>query len=351
MLTCSGLPVHSANMASIDIQKLATVPYLDLPNLAGRTISTLMFHDAGQWRLWLEAGGALVEVKAWSAEYFYFAKDPADPDDIFFHFLDFMAQRACFPEIVRALSGIHDDVFNLSASLVKIEHIHATRAAAGSGCHRMVATEIEYIFMVCRSIFDLLQEIALKLWATIQLVDPNVVKKPLKESFNAMVNFEGKPATGESLMRRFGLPPPLADFYVAWREFFTTLRDFRDNISHNGSQIQSIFTGTHGFQIAKALRPFHDMDIWRPDERETNEVVPLMPALGVVISRTLGACEEFSQIFSRIIAFPPPIAPGMRLFMRGYFNQSFNLILRDAADRISISSARTQDTADEPPLP
>ncbi len=329
-------------MSAISIQKLAVVPYLDLPNLAGRTISTLMFYDAGEWRMWLEAGGPLVEVKAWPAESFYFAKDPADPDDISFHFLDFMAQRACYPEIVRALSGIHDDIFNLSASLAKIEHVHTTRTAAGPGCHRMMASEVEYIFSVCRSLFDLLQEIALKLWDTIQLVDEGVVKKPLKESFNAVVNFEGKPAKRETLMKRFGLPPPMADFYVVWREFFATLKDFRDNLAHNGSQIQSIFAGAEGFQIAKALRPFHDMDSWRPKEREANDVVPLIPALGVVISRTLGACEDFSQMFSRIIAFPPPIVPGMRLFMRGYFNASFNRILRDAVSRTAGTAAGVQ---------
>lgn len=331
-------------MSSIDIQKLAVVPYLDLPNLAGRTISTLMFHDAGQWRMWLEAGGELVEVQAWPAETFYFAKNPADPDDISFHFLDFMAQRACYPEIVRALSGVHDDIFNLSASLAKIEHIHATRATAGAGCHRMVASEVEYIFSVCRSLFDLLQEIALKLWATIRLVDESVVKKPLKESFSEMVNFGGKPATQEILMKRFGLPSPMADFYVAWRGFFATLKAFRDNLAHNGSPIQSIFTGAEGFQIAKALRPFHDMDIWRPEEREANDVVPLIPALGAVISRTLGACEDFSQMFSRIMAFPPPIVPDMHLFMRGYFNASFNRILRDAVSRL-ISPATAPQAA------
>jgi hypothetical protein len=323
-------------MTTIDIRELTAIPYLDVANLNGRTISSLMFHDAGSWRTWIAAGDRLIEVRAWPAESFYFSKVEANPNDIAFHFLDFMAQHASFPQVTLALSGISDDIFNLSASLAKIEHLHATRDAIGHGCHRMATSEVEYVFLVCRSIFDLLQEIASKLWETITLTDASIEKKPLMKSFNAMTRYKGKPVTREILARRFGLPDSFADFYVKWQGFFELLRGFRDNVVHHGSQVQTIFNDEKGFMIAKSLRPFGDMDMWRDNERLPNEVVPLMPALGVVIYKTLAACEDFSRTLSTIIKFPPPIAPGMHLFMRGYFNESLTRILQDAAERLAL---------------
>lgn len=321
-------------MASINVAKLAAIPYLDVTNLGGRTITSLTFHDNGAWRHWIEAGDQLIELRAWPAESVYFSKAEAAPNDIAFHFLDFMSQQACFPQIMPALFGIRDDYFNLSSSLAKIKHLHATRVDVGNGCSRMVVSEVEYVFLVCRSIFDLLQEIAQKLWDAINLLDTSVKKKPLKSSFNAMTQFEGKPATREALARRFGLPSPLADYYVRWQDFFGLLRDFRDNVVHRGSQVQTIFTGESGFLISKFLKPFHDLDVWRDVERQPNDLVPLMPALGVVVYKTLEACDDFSQTLSSTFLFPPPIVPEMRLFMRGYFNDVLASTLRDAGERL-----------------
>ena len=336
-------------MASIDLAKLAAIPYLDVANLGGRVITSLMFHDNGEWRNWIEAGDQLVEMRAWPAESVYFSKAEAAPDDIAFHFLDFMSQQACLPQVMPALFGIRDDYFNLSSSLAKIQHLHATRASIGNGCSRMVVSEVEYVFLVCRSIFDLLQEIALKLWDTIHLADTSVKKKALRDSFNAMTQFEGKPATREALSRRFGLPSPLADYYVRWQGFFGLLRGFRDNVVHRGSQVQTFFTGESGFLISKSLKPFQDMDVWRDDERRPNDLVPLIPALGIIVYKTLQACDDFSQTLSSIIQFPPPIVPGMRLFMRGYFNESLASTLSDADERLR-HTAPSDEAATEPSL-
>jgi hypothetical protein len=66
--------------------------------------------------------------------------------------LDFIAQRASFSELQKPILGLRDDVFNLSASLAKISHLHATKDIVGPGVSRMAVTEIEYLFSVCRSV-------------------------------------------------------------------------------------------------------------------------------------------------------------------------------------------------------
>lgn len=322
-------------MTGIELAKLSTIPYLDLSNLQGRFISTLTFHDEGKWRMWISAGDRLSEIKGWPAEAFYFSSGPESPTDLYFHFLDFIAQRASFPELQKPIHGLQDDVFNLSASLAKITHLHRISNTVGTGVSRMVVTEVEYLFSVCRSIFDLLQEIARALWETIHLNDSSVKKRPLKETFSKMVLFKGRESTQAELIERFGLPQPLAAYYKRNAGFFLTLRDFRDNIVHRGSQVQTIFSGESGFLIQHSLKPFSNMEIWKDDEKHPNNLVPLFPALGIVVYKTLFACEDFSSTIEQVIKFPPPIVPGMRFFMRGFFNELFNATLLDASDRLT----------------
>lgn len=285
----------------------------------------------------MPVGDQLVEVKACPIESFYFSVEPESPNDLCFDFLDFIAQRASFPTIQKPILGLQDDVFNLSALVAKINHLHTTRGAIGTGVSRMIVTEVEYLFSICRSIFDLLQEIASALWESVQLHDPSVKKRPLKDTFSKMILFEGRISTTAELVSRFGLPQALAEYYVRNTEFFMTLRDFRDNIVHRGSQVQTIFSGDAGFLIQDSLRPFLIMTIWRDDEKQPNGLVPLLPALGMVIHNTLSVCEDFSATIAQIIQFPPPIVPRMRFFMRGYFNEIFSVTLRNANDRLKTN--------------
>lgn len=324
-------------MTDIEFTKLSTIPYLDISNLQGRVISTLAFHDSGNWRMWIPADGQLIEVEARPVEAFYFSSEPESPDDLYLHFLDFTAQRASFPSLKKPILGLQDDVFNLSASLAKISHLHASKDLVGPGVSRMVVTEVEYLFSICRSIFDLLQEITCALWSDIQLHDSSVKKKPLKTTFSKMILFANRESTLEELASRFGLPEPLAAYYIRNAQFFMTLRDFRDNIVHRGSQVQTIFSSEVGFLIQHSLKPFPGMRIWKDEEIQPNDLVPLFPALGVIIHNTLSACEDFSSTMEKIIKFPPPIVPKMRFYMRGYFNAIFAGALRDASSRSTAS--------------
>ncbi|MEX8518385.1 MAG: hypothetical protein AB3X44_07710 [Leptothrix sp. (in: b-proteobacteria)] len=323
-------------MAAIDLAKLAKIPYLDVPNIGGRFLSALTFFDAQTWRMWVQAGDELFEVKAWPAEAFYYASRPESTTDLSFHFLDFIAQRASFPEAQKAISGLRDDVFNLSASLAKVSHLHKTRESLSRGESRMIATEVEYLFATCKSMFDLLQELICAIWNTVKLLDVAIQKKPLKETFSKIILYQGRASTAEELTERFGLPPPLAAYYVRQSDFFLSLREFRDNIIHRGSQVPTIFSGESDFLVQESTRPFSAFGVWRDDERSENSLVPLMPALGVVVQRTLAACNDFTTTVEQTIAFPSPIVPNMKLFMRGYFNELFQQVLNDANERQPI---------------
>jgi hypothetical protein len=58
-----------------------------------------------------------------------------------------------------------------------------------------------------------------------------------------------------------------------------TLVEFRDNVIHRGSQVQTIFSSETGFLIQHSLKPFSDMTIWSEEEKQPNNLVPLFLAL------------------------------------------------------------------------
>jgi hypothetical protein len=335
----------------IEIKKLDAIPYIDKGQLEGRFISTMHFYHEGSWELYIDVGDRLMPIKAWPAEAFYFANEREKDTDLYFHFLDFIAQRACFYGTEKPILGLRDDLFNLSASIAKIEHLHATKERIKQGVSRMVATEIEYVYSVCRSMFDLLQEISARLWRTTVLVDEEAEaarrrKKQLPETFSKVLyTGDDQIRTPEEIEERFGIPNLWAEYYVRHATFFTDMRKFRDGVIHNGSQLEYVFDTEHGFLVGKKKRPFSGFDIWSEEEHFDNDTVPLMPALGQVILQTVLACEDFSHMIVNAFEFPPPIVPGMKFFMRGYFDESFSTLLRDAMRRFSEKGDQKQSDA------
>lgn len=312
---------------------LSVIPFIDLSSIEGRFISSLLFHDGTDWRSWINVGEGLVEIKMWPAESYYFGTSPELQSDFTFHFLNFISQKSCFLQLQKAVAGIRDDLFNIAASIAKIRHFESCQAGIGQGVARMVMTELEYLLSLCRSVFDLLQEVVAKTWATIQPADPSWKIKKLRGSFREMVMSNNEPMTAQAISEKFSIPMELANFYSRSADFFLSLRRFRDNIVHNGSTIQTIFATEDGFYIQRSFNPFASIDLWREEERKPNDLVPLLPALGFLIRGTLSACNDYSSTIESIISFPPPVAPGFQLYMRGYFNESFVSLLADAEGR------------------
>jgi hypothetical protein len=325
-------------MSTIDSHQLSVIPYLDISSLYGRFISSATFFADGQWRVWTPAEGKLFELKIVEPiEMFYWSSAPQSEKDVYIQLLDFIAQRAAFPELKHAVSGLMDDVLNLTILPSKIDVLHTARMSVGSGIRRMVTTEIEYLFSLCRSLFDLLQEVIAGIWKIVELNDASVKKKPLKSSFREMVMFEGKPVTRQSLESRFGLPALIADTYVGASQFFLDLRMMRDNLVHHGSHVQTIFDGDDGFLIAGHLRPFSSMQIWREEEKQPNNLVPLLPALSAMIYGSLAVCGAFSRAIEQTIGFPAPLVPGMNLYLRCPLSERFLAAMQDCATRGVLS--------------
>jgi hypothetical protein len=156
-------------MDQIALTELAKIPYLDVPNFDGRAIASLSFYADGDWHLWLRTEAGLLRVKAWPGEGFYFATEPQSDRDGYLHFLDFIAQHGNSRGVARPLEGLMDDFFNLGACLKKFDILVDYAEGDRRGASRLVLTELEYLFSLCRSVFDLLQEVIAAQWDSQEL--------------------------------------------------------------------------------------------------------------------------------------------------------------------------------------
>lgn len=335
-------------MKHINSNDLSVIPYIDSSQIPGRFLTSLAFYDDKKWKMWiLTHESKPIEIQIVSpAEAGYFSKSPEKQSDIYIHFLSFIAQCSNFSGMLKPFQGLVDDIYNISASLAKIKHISKTKDIIGKGAHRMIITEIEYLFSLCRSMFDLFQEILRSIWNSIHLLDESIKKKPLKETFSKMVSGGDRVEIKKKLTEKYGLPPYLAECYAANSSFFNILKSFRDNIIHRGSSVQILFDGgeDNGFLIHKTLKPFSDIGIWKESEELPNELVPLFPALGIVVYKTIASCNHFITVMEQIIQFPPPIVPEMYYFLRGYFDDVLDNALEDAHNRINQEAVASLHT-------
>jgi hypothetical protein len=300
-------------MTRIPTDLLAEIPHVRADLLCGRFLGSMIFFEGC-----------------------YFATKPVDPHDTFVPFLDFTGRIIALQRIQKPFSGVCDDLHNLAASLAKLTHLQSASEQIPHGLSRMVASEVEYIILVCRSLFDLLQEVIQKVWATIRLYELKTNRKPLKESFARTILEDNKPLAPHQISTRFGLPLELAECYGNATKIFLALRRLRDNIVHHGSQVPHIFAVDNCFLISSNQSPFPEMEIWEESERRQNNLVPLLPALETLIYRTLSVCDDFSGTLVRLIEFPPPTVPDMRLYIRCYFGSALNAALESGKRRSAI---------------
>lgn len=333
-------------MMTIRTELLAEIPYLNHADLAGRFISSLSFYDGGEWQIWLLGGEGseqkLFRMQGWPAEGCYFARSPVETGDLYLPSFDFVGRIACFAELQKTVSAIQDDLLNLSTSLAKLAHLQSVKDRIPRGLSRMATTEVEYVVLVCRSLFDLFQEILLKLWDRVQLIDPAARKRRLKSSFARTMLVGEQPLAPFEIADRFGLPLQIAECYGRAADVFLALRRFRDNIVHHGSPVQHIFEGDGSFQIASKLGPLPEMVVWYDDERQPNDLVPLLPAIETLIYRTLATWDDFSLTISRLIGLPAPTVPDMHLYLRGYFTSVLVAALKSGAARSSNATIHDQ---------
>lgn len=323
-----GSPINPAEIA-------AKMPHVDAAALQGRTMLLMPFWDGAAWNMWVDAPpGQLIKVQIVEPiRSNYLANDPANKDDILIPFVDFMWQRASWPEVARQILGICHDFHQLATIAAKLEHLYEARESIDANLlTSFVQNEIEQLIIVARSIFDLIQEVIAHFWNDrIRLLDPASEtirrRRKMPDTF-AKIALNGDLArTAEEIAQRYGVPPRTSAMFAKNTPFFLSLRRSRDGIVHGGSSVDHVFATEKGFCVDPKSKYYSGFP-WKPEHHHNENIVSLRPWIANVVLRTIEACSEIMSSLASEIPFPPPIAPAHQIYIRDPANRALIRLLQ-----------------------
>lgn len=304
-------------IAKKDLKK---VSYLKFEAIDERSIPLQpCYMGNSKWEAWVEAEDNLLPFAVVGmSDGCYFSKSPESKSDIRVNFIELIMKRAYYKDLVHFEKGIIEDINNLSASVEKINLFHTLWLKDKNLIsHRFVTTELEYIFKVCRSLFDLLQEVISKIWSRFIYIDKKLKTKKLRATFSKMVLCNNQLSSVEEIEKRYLIPKSLADFYVRNGIFFNWLRSYRDKISHGGHNIEQLYLLEDGFAVSTEIQPFKDLPIWEYTELKPNKLGSVRALVAYAILNSLHALEDFSNVIESIMRLPPDIAPDYNVYITG----------------------------------
>jgi hypothetical protein len=309
----------------VALTEIKKISYVDANVLGDRVLFLMPLWDGSNWRQWFELGdGTLVEGKIVDVvRSEYVSKQAVAEDDLWIPFVDFMWQRASWPEMVPLIRALCDDFHQFAASTAKLKHFFHTREQIPRhAVSSFVDTELEYLVVVARTVFDLLQEAISIVWnGRIRLLDAKAEARrkqhKLPPTFSKMVlDGKGGLKTADEIIDRYALAPVLAEEYVKQAPFFASLRAARNKVVHGGAGMPIVFVTEKGFCVDPKAGPFADFKMWDKAHYFNDNIASLLPWVAHVVFQTIHCCTEIMAAFARQIQFPPEIAPEYHVFIR-----------------------------------
>lgn len=317
----------------VSVDDLRAVPYLDVDRVGSRRVNLMPWWDGERWHLWTPGPNGLIDLRPVDAHLAdYVGKTAASENDVVMPFVEVMWQHLSWSDVCPRISAISADFHNLGTSIEKLTLYFDNRQAVGISVTEFVKTELEYIFILSRSVFDLLQEVVSWIWgAVVQLHDPKMEKlrkqNKLPPTFSKMVLNDNQIRSAEELQAKYALSPSLASAYAEIAPFFARVRRFRDQIVHLGKDARQIFSTERGFSVLKSAYGFGDLPFWKPQHDENENLVSLLPLLAYVALGTIESCNALVGALAAGLQLPPPIAPNHRVFVRGPHNRALIWLL------------------------
>ncbi len=313
---------------SISRDELKKLPYLQRLPDGGRIVSLQSYyeHETQDWHLWLPvrpgelgriAGGEVVTGS-------YYATAPADASlDFEFALGTLLTMHLSFEPTVRQLSKLESDVHRCAAVLEKYHLFSEMRGKKDNHPNLLVVSELEYLLMLLRSLYDILQGVVGSVATKLIHLDGTQrrVTQQLPSSF-ADVALAG---TGfrevEEIESRWGVPIALGTWYHHEAPFFRELRELRDGISHHGRTLPTVFTVDWGFAIDPSQPPWNRFDEWATNGLWEGRLGSLRSIFAGFIVHSLQACTRFANVLKSIVQLPPPLHDGLCFFVRSPFGR------------------------------
>lgn len=301
------------------------LPYLNVEALAGRQIPLHTFHDGNRWNVWHPIEHGLLQplqVFEDISETVYIALKPVHSSDAYFKFFNFIHKHVDIRTSLPFINALTSDIFNIGTSLKKLDLFRSLGKDLG-GRSRIVSTELEYLLVVCRSIFDLLQEIICRIWKEIEITGSSIKKQELTNYFSKMVLSGQEVISSQKIQEKYGLPPSLAIWYSECAPFFCELRNARDKIVHQPSDVPLLYIMDDGFIGVNSVSSlFSKMIDWPENALKNGTIGSLNYFIANFICKTLDACEKFAIAFIQEIDIYPDFAPNHSFFLRSHHMSS-----------------------------
>jgi hypothetical protein len=327
---------------SVPVSEISKLPYVKRVPTDGRIVFLLPYYDAEarDWVLNLPvaknqlgrlAGGEPVVSS-------YLATRPANPStDYPFMLGTFVAQHLSFQGVAGALSRIEADIYQFCAVLEKY-HLIAEHSRKRQFVELLYASELEYLVVLVRSVYDLLQKLSKHAAALVHSLDAprRRLIADLPDRFSQIVLHGDQPVTAEGITKKFGLPGPLAKFYEAESARFQILRDLRDSIEHHGETIPTIFQLEEGAAVSTSEPPWSSFPIWKPELLHKNNLGSLRLLFAHLIAEALEMTARYTAAYATCVAIPGALSDGIHLFLRHPFSHhliSLDRVLREPWER------------------
>ncbi len=270
-----------------------------------------LFVPVEEGRLGRMAGGEVAQGP-------YYARRPVSPDrDTEVPLGTLLTQHLSFPEALDSFGKIVNGLENFAAVLEKYKILWAHSSDHHDHSTTLVQTELEYLVMLSRSVYDLLQKVAKAVSAQVVLLDGSNKRAfdALPDSFAKVVLDGDKLRTRAEIKNRFGLPAPLASFYEEEGPSFKRLRELRDAIVHHGNSPSQILHHDSGFAVLTDHKPWAEFP-WEESNLRANHLGSLRFVFLSLIKQTVHTTTRYAMAFGSCVKLPEPIGPGIKVFLR-----------------------------------
>jgi hypothetical protein len=302
--------------------KLDEVPYLTCVPRDGRALLFQPWYDIDtrSWHMYAEIDPdsyIRMQLHGMSSGTYY-AQGPAYPKDLDFNLGTLIAQHLSFPPVASAFYALIHDIQLLAASLEKLELIRATVTNHTLGSF-LVETELEYLFVLLRSMYDLLQKVAKRVGKFLCNSDGTPPIAELPDSFASVVLDGERARTEAELNAKYRLPHMLASFYVQQTPLFVSIRAIRVAREHHGKGLPAVFITEQGCGISQEGSPaWTSLDVWKRNKPLPNGIGSVRALAAFLAKSFLDALATFEQALRSVISpalLPKAVSEGNSLYL------------------------------------
>ncbi|WP_321992538.1 hypothetical protein [Marispirochaeta aestuarii] len=286
--------------------------------LYGRSPVLLPYKNSNdEWKIPFVRNNKVIFIDGIPQASVYCAKEIDDATtDIYLNLLDFIYKRSSYPYIVKLLDSLKYDVHKLFTINAKIDILY--KYNQDKECMSdLIQSEIEYLFIVCKSIYDSLQNMITKFWdRNVIVIRKGYIKKKLPDTYSKIIYKNKELSSLNEIIERYSLPEPLANYYYESGRLFDSIKTVRDDIVHHGKGIDYIFSYEKGFAVTEESTIYKNFDVLKKNSQNQNNLISIRPMIKYLITEMLSLLDNYTKSINSVLKFPMETITDYKIYLR-----------------------------------